>query len=97
MLRVVSARVSSLLATFCAKCLVKLATTIHDHHASNLDSTPDVAQLRTIAEEGGVELKLQVAQIREFFAGFASLIEGHAAHEDGIESCARGPSMMTKH
>lgn len=77
--------------------LVKLATTIQDHQTSNLDSTPDVAQLRTVAEEGRAELELQLIQIRQFFAGFASQAEVHTAHEDGIESCALGPSTTTKH
>ncbi len=62
--------------------LVDLATTIQDHHASSLDSAPLVAQLRTVAEEGGAELRLQLAQIREFLTTFASPAAGKTAHEE---------------
>jgi site-specific recombinase XerC len=77
--------------------LVELAAKIQDHQASNLDSTPVVAQLRTVAEEGRAELALQLDQIREFLTTFASRTAGHTGQEDGIEACATEPSKTTKH
>ncbi|WP_233835837.1 hypothetical protein [Paraburkholderia sp. ZP32-5] len=77
--------------------LVELATTIQDCQASNLDSMPVVAQLRTIAEEGRAELALQLAQVQEFLTAFASQTAGHTVREDGIEACVMEPSTMTEH
>lgn len=57
--------------------IIQLATTIQNRQASNLDSTPDVAQLLKIAEESRAELELQLVQIREFLDGFASQAKVH--------------------
>jgi hypothetical protein len=77
--------------------LVELATTIQDYQASNLDGTPVVAQLRTLAEEGRTELGLQLAELREFLTSFASQPARHIVHEDGIESHTIESSRTTKH
>jgi hypothetical protein len=77
--------------------LVELATTVQDCQASNLDSTPVLTQLRTVAEEGRAELALQLDQIREFLTAFSSQPAGHSDQEDGIEDRFVEPSRTTKH
>jgi hypothetical protein len=65
--------------------------------ASNLDSTPVAAQLRTLAEEARAELELELDQVRAFCAVVLPQFEAYAAAEDRIEPCALAPSTTTLH
>ncbi|CAE6862241.1 hypothetical protein R75461_08044 [Paraburkholderia nemoris] len=77
--------------------LVKLAATIQYMQVSNLDSTPLVTQLRSVAEEARANLELELDRLRERCNGWISQPETLSAAEDGIEPCAFALSITTRH
>ena len=77
--------------------LVKLAATIQYMQASSLDSTPIVAQLRSVAEEARANLELELDQLRQLCDARIHESETFSAAEDEIEPCAFASSTTTRH